>query len=274
MKLAFTKMQGLGNDFIFVDGRKVKAALLKKAARRLCDRRFGIGADQILVLGSSRKADFSMMIFNADGSEVEMCGNGLRCLARYVKDRRLSAKAEIRIETKAGIQTARVLGGGKVQIDMGEPILKGREIPVNLSGRVINRPLRVEGHEFRATCVSMGNPHCVIFVEDLAKLPLEKYGPMIEKHSLFPRRTNVEFVKIHSASEIEMRVWERGVGETLACGSGACAAAVAASLVGYADRKVKVRLKGGTLQIEWCRETGHVLMIGAAESVFEGVVEI
>ena len=270
-------MHGLGNDFIFIDGRKSpmnQASTLKKAARFLCDRRFGIGADQILVLGKSKKADFRMDIYNADGSQVEMCGNGLRCLARYVKDHQLSNKNEICVETLTGIQVAKILSGSKVMVDMGEPILKAKEIPVKLSGRVINRPIRVDGQEFRATCVSMGNPHCVIFCDDLKKVPIEKHGSMIEKNHLFPKRTNVEFVKVLSDHEIEMRVWERGAGETLACGSGACAAVVASVLNSHCDRKVTVKLRGGDLQIEWRREDGHVSMTGPAEKVFEGVVEI
>jgi diaminopimelate epimerase len=267
-------MHGLGNDFVFVDGRKFKVPNPKKTAKSLCDRRLGIGADQLLILGKSRKADFRMEIYNADGSSVEMCGNGIRCLAKYVIDEKLASKGEVRVETPAGVQSVKALSRGKFQVDMGEPVLKGKEIPVNLSGRVINRPIRVDGKEFRVTCLSMGNPHCVIFVDDPAAYPVEKLGPMIERHNLFPRRTNVEFVKVHSDGEIEMRVWERGAGETLACGSGACAAAVASILNGFTDRKVEVRLRGGILQIEWNRETGHVLMTGPAETVFKGEIEI
>jgi len=274
MKLQFTKMHGLGNDFIFVDGRKFRIPNPKKTIKELCNRRLGIGADQVLILGKSRKADFRMEIYNADGGSVEMCGNGLRCLARFVTDEKLTSKSEIRVETPAGVQSVKVLSRGRVTVDMGEPIVKGREIPVNLSGRVINRPIRVDGKEFRATCLSMGNPHCVIFVDDPAAFPVEKYGPMIEKHNLFPRKTNVEFVRVHSDHEIEMRVWERGAGETLACGSGACAAAVASVLNGFTDRKVDVKLRGGVLQIEWNKETGHVLMTGPAETVFKGEIEI
>lgn len=274
MKIQFTKMQGLGNDFVFIDGRRLKLVLLKKAARSLCDRRFGIGADQVLVLGKSRKADFRMDVFNADGSSSGMCGNGLRCLAKYVKDEKLSSRSEIRIETGAGIQTAKVLSRNKVRIDMGLPILKSKEIPVNLSGRVINRPIRVDGKELRATCLSVGNPHCVIFVEDLEKYPVEKTGPAVEKHNLFPQRTNVEFVRVISSKEIALRVWERGAGETLACGSGACAAAVASILNGFAERKVDVKLRGGILQVEWDRDSGHVFMTGPAVTVFKGEMEI
>jgi diaminopimelate epimerase len=274
MKIQFTKMQGIGNDFVFIDGRRFKLSNPKKIAKILCDRRYGVGADQVLVLGKSRKADFSMQIYNADGGEAEMCGNGLRCLAKFVRDEKLTTKKEVSIETKSGIQTAEIVSVNRVTVDMGEPILRGKEIPVNLSGRVINRPLRVEGHEFRVTCVSVGNPHCVIFVEDLAKVNLAKYGPLIEKHNLFPKRVNVEFVRVNSAREIEMRVWERGAGETLACGSGACAAAVASVLNGFTDRTLNVKLAGGMLHIEWDKESGHLFMTGPAEVVFRGEIEI
>lgn len=274
MKITFTKMHGIGNDFVFIDGRRFKIPNPKKTAKLLCNRRFGIGADQLLLLGKSRKADFRMQIFNADGSEVGMCGNGLRCLAKFVRDEKLTTKREIRIETASGIQTAQVLSASRVLIDMGVPVLKSKEIPVNLSGRVINRPIRVEGKELRATCLSVGNPHCVIFTEDLEKYPVEKIGPVIENHNLFPQKTNVEFVKVISAREISMRVWERGAGETLACGSGACAAAVASVLNGFTGRKVDVKLKGGILQIEWDRKSGHLFMTGPAETVFKGEVEV
>ena len=274
MKIEFIKMQGLGNDFVFVDGRRFKIPNPKKTARFLCDRRRGVGADQLLILGKSRKADFRMEIYNADGSVAGMCGNGLRCLARYVRDQKLSTRSEIRIETSSGIRTAQVISRGKVTVDMGLPVLKSREIPVNLSGRVINRPIRVDGKELRATCLSMGNPHCVLFVEDLENAPVGKLGPVIERHNLFPQRTNVEFVRVGSHREIEMRVWERGAGETLACGSGACAATVASVLNGFTDRKVDVKLPGGVLQIEWDRDSGHVFMTGPAETVFKGEVDV
>ena len=267
-------MHGLGNDFVLVDGRKFKISNLKKFSKDVCHRRFGIGADQVLILGSSKKADFRMDIYNADGSQVEMCGNGLRCLAKHVVDEKLTKKSEVSVETPSGIQVVKVIGKNKIQVDMGEPILKGRDIPVRLSGRVINRPIRVDGREYRATCLSMGNPHCVIFVDDPKTFPVEKTGPVIEKHNIFPKKTNVEFVKILSDHEIEMRVWERGAGETMACGSGACAAVVAAALNGLTDRKVDVKLLGGTLQVEWSREKGHVLMVGPAETVFKGEIEV
>jgi len=274
MKIQFTKMHGIGNDFVVVDGRKRKLPNPKKAARLLCDRRLGVGADQVLVLEKSRKADFFMRIYNADGSEVGMCGNGIRCLAKYVTDEGIFSKKEIRIETPSGIQVAKMVGKNKVTVDMGVPILKGREIPVNLSGRVINRPMRVDGKEMRATCVSMGNPHCVLFVDEPKTYPVEKYGPLFEKHHLFPKKTNVEFVKVVSPSQVEMRVWERGAGETLACGSGACAVVVASVMNGHTGREVRVKLLGGCLDIEWRRGDDHVYMTGAAETVFKGEIEI
>ena len=290
MKIQFTKMHGLGNDFVFVDGRRFKVANWKTTAKSLCDRRFGVGADQVLVLAAprstaladarggsqekSRKADFKMRIFNADGGEVGMCGNGLRCLAKYVRDEKISSKTEIRVETQAGIQVVKMVGKNKVTVDMGAPLVKGPDIPVKLSGRVINRPIRVDGKEFRATCVSMGNPHCILYVEDLPGFPVEKYGPIIERHHIFPKRTNVEFVRVISHDEIEMRVWERGAGETLACGSGACAATVASVLNGHTNRKVDVKLSGGVLEVEWRRSDDHVYMTGPAETVFKGEIEI
>jgi len=274
MKIQFTKMHGTGNDFIVIDSRKTKIPNLKAFAKEYCDRRFGVGADQVLVLGKSRKADFSMSIYNSDGSQVGMCGNGLRCLAKYVRDAKLTTKSEITVETPAGIQTAKILSKNKVMVDMGTPILKGKQIPVNLSGRVINRPLRVDGKEIRGTCVGMGNPHCVIFVDEPKTYPVEKMGPLLEKHHLFPQKANVEFVKSVSDSVIEMRVWERGAGETLACGSGACAAVVASVLNGHTGRDVTVKLRGGDLQVEWNREDDHVYMTGGAETVFEGVIDL
>ncbi len=274
MKLLFTKMQGAGNDFIVIDGRKGALPNPKKTIRRLCDRRLGIGADQVLVLKNSRKADFRMEIFNPDGAEAEMCGNGLRAIARYIKDQKFSAKPALKVETRAGVQRVESQGRNRYRVDMGEPILKGKLIPVNLAGRVINRPIRVDGKVFRITCVSMGNPHCVVCVDDLKDFPIALYGPMLEKHHLFPKRTNVEFVRVLGPHEIEMRVWERGAGETLACGSGACAAVVASAMNSLTDRRVEVKLTGGTLQIEWPREDNHVYMTGPAETVFQGEIEV
>ena len=272
MRLKFTKMHGLGNDFIVLDLRKQDVRNLPKLMKKLSDRRFGIGFDQALVLKASAKADFRMDIYNADGSRVEMCGNGIRCFARYIWDRNLKKKDTLEIETLAGIIRPRKAKGGLITVDMGRPVLDAKLIPARASGEIINRPIKVSDTIFNITCVSMGNPHCVVFVEDVDSFPVEKYGPLMELDSFFPKRTNVEFAEVVSRNELKMRVWERGAGETLACGTGASAAAVAANILGYAGRKVKVVVKGGTLNIERAKD-GRVYMTGPAEEVFEGIVE-
>ena len=271
MKIHFTKMHGLGNDFIVIDCRKKKIAGLSRLMKKLSHRQFGIGFDQALVLLPSKKADFRMDIYNADGGRVEMCGNGIRCFAKYIWDRNLSRKDVLEIETLAGVIKPKK-AGSLVQVDMGEPIFEGKYIPVNLSGRIIKYPLNIEGMGFNITCVSMGNPHCVIFADDIDNFPVAKYGPLIENHPLFPKRTNVEFIQVINKKRIKMRVWERGSGETLACGTGACAALVAANLNGLAERKVVIHLAGGDLKIEWSEKDNHVYMTGPAVEVFEGVV--
>ena len=273
MKINFTKMHGLGNDFIVIDCRKKKIAGLSRLMKKLSHRQFGIGFDQALVLLPSKKADFRMDIYNADGGRVEMCGNGIRCFAKYIWDRKFSKKDVLEIETLAGVIKPKK-AGSLVQVDMGEPIFKGKDIPVNLSGRIIKYPLNIEGMEFNITCVSMGNPHCVIFANDVDNFPVAKYGPAIENHQLFPKRTNVEFVEVINKKELNMRVWERGSGETLACGTGACAALVAANLNGLAGKKATVHLAGGDLKIEWSEKDNHLYMTGPAAEVFEGVVEV
>lgn len=281
-------MQGLGNDFILIDCRQEafppKKTGLQALSRRLCDRRFGIGADQILLLDHSMKSDFRMRILNADGSEVEMCGNGIRCLARYIWDNKLSRKRILNIETLAGIIRPQ-RAGNMVKVDMGEPVFEPGKIPVRLAqkfnstfsnGRntgVIDYPLKVADKKFNITCLSMGNPHTVIFVDQVAAFPVGRYGPLIETHDMFPRRTNVEFVEILNASEIKMRVWERGAGETMACGTGASAAAVASALKGLTGETVTVHLPGGALLIERASNT-HVHMTGPAKKVFEGIADI
>lgn len=271
-EIPFTKMHGCGNDFIFLDCLKEGIDGLGDLAKRLCHRRFGIGADQLLTVHPSKIADFKMEIYNADGGEVEMCGNGIRCFAKYVHDRGLTQKRELEVETLAGIIRPRLIGD-RVEVDMGEPILEGREIPVNADGRIVNHPLDVDGTTYRVTCVSMGNPHCVLYMDDLDRLEIEKIGPCFEHHPFFPKRVNTEFIKVIGPEEIRMRVWERGTGETLACGTGACAAAVAGSLSGKNERKVTVRLLGGDLLIEW-RDNNRVYMTGGAEEVFRGTVKI
>jgi len=272
IQVDFTKMQGTGNDFIVIDGRKIDPSPVIKQAHRLCDRKFGIGADQLLLIRSSEKADFKMQIFNADGSEVEMCGNGIRCFAKYLKDRGLTTKETLPVETTAGIMTP-TFHGEVVAVDMGEPILDGLQIPVRLDGEVISRPTEIAGQEWKITCVSMGNPHCIIEVEGLDDFPVEKFGPVIETDPLFPNHTNVEFIEVINDSELRMRVWERGVGETLSCGTGACAATVASALNDRTDRKVQIHLAGGILQIDW-REDNRVILTGPAEEVFRGVINL
>jgi len=281
-------MHGLGNDFILIDCIKQKLKTrdsgLKSLSKKLCHRRFGIGADQLLLLYSSGTADFKMRIFNADGSEVEMCGNGIRCLAKYIWSRRLSGKAVLNIETLAGIMRPQKKGK-LIRVDMGEPVFEPEKIPVRIqdyrasgiihhaSQAIIDYPLKVEDREFKITCVSMGNPHAVIVVDNVMAFPVTYYGPLLEMHEIFPKRTNAEFVEILNPSEIKMRVWERGAGETMACGTGASAAAVASGLKGLTKKNVKVHLTGGDLLIEWARDN-HVYMTGPAEEVFTGQMDI
>jgi len=272
MKIPFVKMQALGNDFILIDCVRDQFPVRSELIRILCDRRKGIGADQLLVLVPSKKADYRMRIFNADGGEAEMCGNGIRCLARYLASRGFAGEGEQEIETLAGIIRPRV-EGDLVTVDMGPPTLEGKEIPVRLSGRVIDREVTVGGSRQRITCVSMGNPHCVIYVDDLERCPVEEMGPRIETDPLFPQRVNVEFVKVISPALISMRVWERGAGETMACGTGACAATVASCLNAKTQRDVTVRLTGGEITVRWA-EDDHVFMSGPAEEVFGGEIDI
>ncbi len=276
MNISFTKMHGLGNDFIVIDCRETalssQLSAVSKLSRKLCDRRLGIGADQILLLHDSDRADFRMSIFNADGSEVEMCGNGIRCFAKYIWDRKLSGKKVLDIETPAGIIRPEK-SGDMVKVDMGVPILEARQIPVRLDGVIREFPLKILDKRFKITCVSMGNPHAVIFVDDVAGFDVAKYGPVIEKHGLFPKRINVEFIQVLSPGIVRMRVWERGSGETLACGTGASAAAVASNLCGRTRKRVKVRLPGGDLMID-LHKNGHVYMTGPAVEVFEGCINI
>jgi diaminopimelate epimerase len=273
MKIPFTKMHGTGNDFIVIDCRQVKLEDPVAFSIQYCNRRFGIGADQVLLLYPSTTADFMMKIYNADGSEVEMCGNGIRCFAKYIWDRKFSVKPTLEIETLAGIIRPE-LAENQVKVDMGEPILDPQKIPADLKTTppVVDHPLDIIGRQFKLTLVSMGNPHAVIFLEeDVAKFAVGTYGPAIENNSLFPKRTNVEFVNVISRNEVSMRVWERGSGETLACGTGACATGVASMLKGLVERKVTVKLSGGSLLIEWA-DNNRVYMTGPATEVYEGVI--
>ena len=286
MNLRFTKMHGLGNDFILIDCREKAVSdqfsAVGDLSKRLCHRRFGIGADQVLLLYPSKIADFKMLIYNADGSEVEMCGNGIRCFAKYIWDRGLSDKDLLSVETAAGIIKPE-RAGQMVKVDMGEPVLDAALIPVNLpphlplarggQSGVVDFPLKIDDKEFKITAVSMGNPHAVIFVDDVDRVDVKGYGPLIEKHVLFPKRTNVEFIQVLGPENIKMRVWERGAGETMACGTGASAAGVAAFIKGFTGRRVNVALSGGELVIEW-KKNNHVYMTGPAAEVFEGTVKI
>ncbi|MEW6410561.1 MAG: diaminopimelate epimerase [Nitrospirota bacterium] len=281
MRLSFVKMHGLGNDFVIIDCREdefgVRSLELEDLSRKLCHRRFGIGADQLLLLYPSSIADFKMRIFNADGGEVEMCGNGIRCIAKYIWDRGLSVRDVLEIETIAGIIKPE-RAGDMVRVDMGEPILEPEKIPVKISSEfgvlIIDYPLRINDREFKMTCVSMGNPHAVIFVDKVDEFPVSIFGPDIERHHLFPNKTNVEFIEVIGRDEIKIRAWERGVGETMACGTGASASAVASNIKGLTDRKVTVHLLGGDLFIEWSETDNHVYMTGPAVEVFEGMVEV
>jgi len=279
--LRFAKLHGTANDFIYVDARAGFPGDPAALAPRLCDRRRGIGADGLILLlaPSNGEADCRMAIYNADGSRAEMCGNGIRGLAKFVRDRGLSRAEPLRVETDAGVMTicthASVSGRvARVTVDMGRPVWDGRRIPVAADGEVVERPLEVDGRRWAVTCVSMGNPHCVVFVDDdVAALALADLGPRFARHPFFPRGVNTEFVRPLGPERLEMRVWERGAGETMACGTGACAAAVAAARTGRSGRRVVVALPGGELEIDW-RPDDRVLMTGEAVDVFEGQVEV
>ncbi len=279
--LLFAKMHGLGNDFVVIgalDGLPLREDELSKFARFVCDRHFGVGADGVIWILPSEGADFKMRIFNPDGSEAEMCGNGIRCAAKWFYDRDYAKGETIRVETLAGLKTVWVQAKeGKavaVTVDMGEPIFNPMQIPTTLGdgGEAIEVPLTVgEVETFTVSVVSMGNPHCIVFVSDVDGFPVEVVGPKIERHHAFPQRTNVEFVQVVSKSELKVRVWERGAGLTLACGTGACASLVIAAKTGRTERKAKVHLPGGTLTIEW-RDDNRVYMTGPAVEVFRGEI--
>lgn len=274
----FTKMHGLGNDFIVVSGEKEMPAGADQLAIRLCNRFFSIGADGIVFILPSDRADFKMRIINSDGSEAEQCGNAIRCVSKYVYDHTLIDKTEITVETiGAGVQKVQLnIQDGKVQtvrVDMGQPILNGLQVPTTIDEpKVINHPIEVDGKVFCFTAVSMGNPHCVIYVDDAVNFDLAAWGPKLEVHPMFPRKINVEFVTVKNRTYTDMRVWERGAGPTLACGTGACATLVSSVLNGLTDREATVSLKGGDLFIEWNEEDNHVYMTGPAEEVFQGTV--
>ncbi|XID95227.1 diaminopimelate epimerase [Paenibacillaceae bacterium WGS1546] len=274
--MEFTKMHGLGNDFIVVAGEKILPDDASELAVRLCNRYFGIGADGLVYVLPSDKADFRMRIINSDGSEAEQCGNAIRCVAKYVYDNGLTDKTEITIETLgAGVQPVRLTPvDGKaalVTVDMGEPILNGLDVPTTIDANpVIGHGVEVDGREFKFTAVSMGNPHCVIYVDDAAGFDLAIWGPKLEKHPLFPRKINVEFATVRSRDRVDMRVWERGAGPTLACGTGACATLVSSVLNGLTDRQATISLAGGDLSIEWKENDNRIYMTGPAAFVYKG----
>jgi len=274
--IQFTKMHGTGNDYVVIDGRKQKAAGFSRLARAMSDRHYGIGSDGILVLLGSKSADFRMRMFNPDGSEAEMCGNGIRCFAKYLYDNRLTSKKRLTIETAAGVKELRLQvknrGVSSVVVNMGEPILRRDRIPmIGGQGMVVGETLQMDdGSRFTITAVSMGNPHVVIFVEEIEKFPVEKYGPIVENHALFPNRTNVEFVKVLNRKEVVQRTWERGTGETLSCGTGASAVTAACILNKLTERKIQIHLPGGDLKTEWREDDNTIYLSGPAVEVFTG----
>lgn len=274
--MEFTKMQGLGNDYVYVNCFKEKIENPSEMAVKVSDRHFGIGSDGLILIKPSEVADFEMEMYNADGSRGEMCGNGIRCVAKYVYDYGLTDKTSISVETLGGIKYLDLtVEHGKVtlvKVDMGTPILKSELIPIVAKGEtVVDEPIMVGGKEYHMTGVSMGNPHDVVFMDDIKNLEIEKIGPLFENHERFPNRINTEFVNVIDRHTAQMRVWERGSGETLACGTGACAVAVACILNGLTENTVTVKLLGGDLQIEWDREKNTVYMTGPAEVSFDGV---
>lgn len=277
--MKFTKMHGCGNDYVYVNLFEEQIENPAKVSIAVSDRHFGIGSDGLITIGASEIADFRMRIYNADGSEAEMCGNGIRCVAKYVYDHKLTDETEITVETGAGVKTLQLTVEDDkvtlVRVDMGEPILTPDEIPVVADGdRVVDEPIIVDDKEWRMTCVSMGNPHAVVFVDDVAHFELEKYGPLFENHVRFPKRTNTEFVQIISRNEAIMRVWERGSAETWACGTGTCATVMACILNGLTDNDVLVHLRGGDLRIVYDEKSNHVFMTGPATEVFEGEIQL
>lgn len=287
-KMKFTKMHGIGNDYVYVDCTKQVIPRICETAVKVSDRHFGIGSDGLILIKNSQVADFEMDMYNADGSRGKMCGNGIRCVAKYVYDHSLTDKTTITIDTQSGIKTLELTVDNQkvssVKVDMGEPEVVPTKVPCDLKvlgiekkkeEPLVGQPFAVDGREYKITCVSMGNPHCVTFIEeDVREFPLEQIGPKFEKHPLFPEQVNAEFVRVLDEGHLQMRVWERGSGETLACGTGACATAVAAYLNGYCGREVDVELLGGHLFIQYDETTNHVFMTGPAEEVFEGTITL
>ncbi|WP_436415516.1 diaminopimelate epimerase [Petrimonas sp.] len=277
--MKFTKMHGIGNDYIYINLFDEKVDNPEELSRRLSDRHFGVGSDGLVLIGPSETGDFSMRMFNVDGSEAQMCGNAARCVGKFVYDKGLTTKKEIALETRSGIKMVELTVNPdtdkveSVRINMGPAILSAEAIPVQFPlSEIIDYPLSIDGSEYRITCVSMGNPHAVVFTTNIDALNIEDIGPKIETHPAFPERTNVEFIEIIDRHTLKMRVWERGSGETLACGTGACASVVAGVLNGLCEPQATVLLKGGNLEIEWNRAENNVYLTGAAEFVFEGSV--
>ncbi len=276
--MKFTKMHGCGNDYVYVNLFEENIADPAAFSIKVSDRHFGIGSDGLITIGPSDVADFRMRIYNADGSEAEMCGNGIRCVAKYVYDHKLTDKTNVSVESGAGIKYLQLTVEDdkvtQVRVDMGEPILSPSDIPVVAQGdKVVDEPIEVCNKTWHMTCVSMGNPHAVVFVDDVEHFDLEKYGPHFENHSRFPKRVNTEFVQVVSRSEAYMRVWERGSAETWACGTGTCATAMACILNNKTDNKVLVHLRGGDLTIEYDEASNHIFMTGPATEVFSGEIE-
>lgn len=286
--MKFTKMHGCGNDYVYVDCTKEVIPNISETAIRVSDRHFGIGSDGLILIKASDVADFEMDMYNADGSRGKMCGNGIRCVAKYVYDHGLTDKTTITVNTLSGIKTLKltVEDGkvSKVRADMGEPELIPAQVPVKASvlgladdrrEAIVAEPLEIKGRSYDITCVSMGNPHCITFIgEDVRDFPLEEVGPVFEKHELFPERVNTEFINVIDKDHLRMRVWERGSGETLACGTGACAVAVASYLNGFTGRSVDIELLGGHLEVVYDEKTNHVFMTGPATEVFSGEIDL
>ena len=273
--IKFTKMHGLGNDYVYIDAINQKIQNELKLAQFVSNRHFGIGSDGLILICESKVADFKMRMFNSDGSEAEMCGNGIRCVGKFVYDKGFTSKTTVTIETLAGIKTLKLnikdKKVEKVRVDMGEPILEADKIPViSKEEPVKNLELEAENRKFKFTCVSMGNPHAITIVENTKEFEVERYGKILEVDKAFPKKANIEFAQVIDKENIKMRVWERGAGETLACGTGACATAVACNLLNLTGRKVNIELLGGILNIEWNENDNHIYMTGPAVTVFDG----
>jgi|BioPla2DNA2_1021312.scaffolds.fasta_scaffold23314_2 diaminopimelate epimerase len=278
-KMKFTKMHGLGNDYIYINCFDQKVDNPPEVAKFLSDRHFGIGSDGLVLIMPSDTSDFRMRMFNSDGSEAEMCGNAIRCVGKYVYDNGLTQKTVIKVDTLAGIKTLNMKVQNEkvamIKVDMGEPVLESSKIPVNSEKEFfISQPVIIENREYRVTCISMGNPHAVTYIDDVEKFPLEFIGHKMENHSLFPKKINAEFVHVIDRNTLKMRVWERGAGETLACGTGACAVLVSSVLNDMSNRCAVVKLLGGELLIEWNEKDNHVYMTGSATKVFDGDIRI